>query len=127
MTVSVGSLGEHVGGIVAGRVVTLASNDDDTVGATYDKRLVPIGVPWRRDQEHARQDLGLSVDLLVPAVLYEFGERVVGGPARGRQLGPLHEDWLVGYGWVTAAVVEVEVTVGHRGHVSEAGIRPRKG
>ena len=127
MTVSVGCLGEHVGGILAGRVVTLSSNDDDTVGSTCDKRLVSVGVPWRWDQEHARQDLGLSIDLLVPAVFNEFGERVVGGLARGSQFEALHKDWPVGHGWVTAAVVEMEVTVARRVHVSEVGIRFRKG
>ena len=127
MTVSVDCLGEHVGGIVAGRVMTLSSNDDRTVGATCNKRLVSTGVPRRWDQEHARQDLGLSIDLLVPAVFNELGERVISGLARGRQFGPLHKDWLVRHRWVAAAVVEVEVTVGRRVHVSESGVHLRKG
>ena len=70
---SAGCPGQQVGGIVAGGVVTLASHDDRCVRATYDKGLVSVGVPWRRDQEHAREDLDLSVYLLVPAVRNELG------------------------------------------------------
>src|SRR5215475_2244593 len=57
---------EHIGAVVAARVLALAGDDDRAIGATNDERLVAVGVPGRGHDENTRQHLEVAIDLLIP-------------------------------------------------------------
>jgi hypothetical protein len=54
---------QHLGRELECGVVCLPGHHDRPVAAAHDKRLVPVGVTGRRDDEHPGQRLGLAVEL----------------------------------------------------------------
>lgn len=120
MTLSGGLTGEHVGAVRGGGVVALPGDDDGAVAATDHDRLVARRVPGRGDDQHAGQYLGLAVELLVaqPGRVDELRQGVVGSSS-GFEFAALDEDRSARQLRVAAAVVEMQVAVGHKPYVLE--------
>jgi hypothetical protein len=114
---------KHVGAVRRGRVVALSGNDNRAVTPSHNEGLVTVGVSRRGQQEHPGQHLGLAVEFLIASAgaVDQLGQRVV-----LRVSGRVELDPLCVYGpaveqGVAAAVVEVQVTVGHQADL----IQPR--
>lgn len=121
MTVPFGSPGENVAAIGRRGVVALSRNDHIAVSASGYKRLVSFCMAGCWDQEDARQHLSLAVDLLVPTAFNQLRQRVVKTCPRCCEFGRLNKDRPITEKRVTAAVVEVEVAVGHMRYLVETG------
>lgn len=104
--------GHLVGGEVRNEVVRLAGEDHAAVGLPEDQRLMPWGVPWRRDDPDSRPHLGFTGELLIGrgGEIDQFVDGVAAVAGRG-QLDVLDQDGPAAQERVPAAVVEVEVAV----------------
>ncbi len=112
--------GQLAGREVRGEVTGLARQDHRAVPLLHHQGLVPIGVPRRGDDVDAGPHLGLAAQLLVHDAR-EVDQGVHRVPARAGlgQLRLLHQDGPSGEQRIAAAVVEVQMTVDHYGHVVE--------
>src|SRR5438067_7062352 len=113
--------GEVLGAVVERRVDCLAGEDDRAVGSPDCNRLMASGMTRRREDEGVGKNLGLAIELLVirAGEVDRLRHRVVLGRAGGPQLNRLDEDRTASEGWVTAAMIEVKVTVRDPAHVLE--------
>src|SRR4029077_2817729 len=93
-------------------------NHRSVIGPNRD-RLVAVGMPRGWNDENVRQDLCLTIELVVvgAAEVDEMRQLVVRSRAILLQFARLNEDRTADERRVAAAMIEVQVTVGHPAHV----------
>ena len=103
--------------------MALSGNDNRAVTPSDNEGLVTLGVSRRGQQEHPGQHLGLAVEFLIPSAggVDQLGQRVVLRVSGRIELGPLGEHGPATEQGVAAAVVEVQVTVGHQADPVQPG------
>ena len=87
--------GQLVGCEVGGELVRLAGEDYRAVGLPEDQRLMPLGVPWGRNDPDARPDLLLTGEFLIGRgrEIDQLVEGVIAAAGSG-QLDVLDQDGL---------------------------------
>ena len=124
MPVGGGAPREHVATVSGGRVVALAGDHYGAIAAVDDHRLMPGRMAGSWQDEHAREDLRVTVDDLVrePGRIDEVRQGVAIICVRRLEFDSLGEDRASREAGVAAAVVEMKVAVDDDADVF--GLRP---
>ena len=114
-----GSPRKLVGRVLRSRIVALPGNDHCPVRPPDDERLVSLGVAWRRQQEDACQYFDPAFHLLEVIALKQLGESVIRCLASRIEFCRLDNYRYPAQCRVTAAVIEMQVTIGGQHEIAD--------